>query len=90
MSKTFDSVNYLKLSNSLLDADVSIAVVEILCNWYAKMFAVIRWNNSISRVFAVESGVRQGSTLSPSIFNVFLNAFIVSLRLLDICCHVNH
>ena len=54
------------------------------------MFLVIRWNNSLSRVFAMESGVRQGSTLSPSIFNVFMNAFIVSLILLDVGCHVNH
>ena len=41
-------------------------------------------------MFAVESGVRQGSTWSPFIINVFLIAFIVNLRLLDVGCHVNH
>ena len=41
-------------------------------------------------MFAVESGVRQGSTLSPFHFNAFMNAFIVNLRLLDVGCHVNH
>ena len=51
---------------------------------------VICWNNSLSRIFAVESDGRQGSTLSPSIFNVFMNAFIVNLRLLDVGCHVTN
>ena len=47
----------------------------------------------LSRMLAVKSDVRrvrQGSTLSPSIFNVFMNAFIVNLRLLNVGCHVNH
>ena len=61
VTKDFDRVNHFKLFNALLHA-----VVEVLCTWYAKMFAVIRWNNSLSRMFAVDSGVRQGSTLSPS------------------------
>ena len=32
----------------------------------------------------------QGNTLSSFIFNVFVNAFIVKLRLLDVGCHINH
>ena len=72
MSKASDGVNHFKLFNYLLDADVPFAVVEVLCNWYAKMFVVIRWNDSLTRMSDVESGVRQGSTWSPSIFNVFM------------------
>ena len=41
-------------------------------------------------MFVVESGVRQGSKLSPAIFDVFMNAFIVNLRLLDAGCHNNY
>ena len=41
-------------------------------------------------MFAIESGVRQYSTWSPSIFNVFMIAFIVHLRLIDVGCCVNH
>jgi len=34
----------------------------------------------MSHWFSVVSGVRQGSCLSPVIFNVFMNAFIVNLK----------
>ena len=51
---------------------------------------VIRWNNDISRMFAVKSGVKQGIALSPSIFFVFMHVFIGNLRLLDVGWHVNH
>ena len=53
------------------------------------LFVVMHLNNSLSRIFAVENGVRYGSVLSPSIFSVFMNAIILNLRLLDVGCHVN-
>jgi len=36
----------------------------------------------------VFNGVRQGSVLSPTIFNVFINVFIVRLRHLSFECHL--
>ena len=44
--------------------------------------------NSMSAQFSVGSGVRQGSCLSPAIFNVFMNVFVVQLKMLNIGCHV--
>ena len=39
--------------------------------------------------FNVGSGVRQGSSFSPAMFTVFVNIFIINLRVLTVGCKVN-
>jgi hypothetical protein len=78
ISKAFDKVIHSNLHNSLLAAGLPFVSVKVLCCWYSKLFVSIRWNNSLSKQFAVCSGVRQGSILSPPPFNVFINIFIIT------------
>ena len=89
ISKAFDRVHHFKLFNSLLLNGVPVIVVDMLCDWYSKLFFTVRWNNKISSLYPVGSGVRQGSCLSPAIFNVFINAFIVHLKASSLGCHVS-
>jgi len=48
----------------------------------------VRWNGCVSYEFCVQSGVRQGSSLSPSIFNVFIDLFLSKLRQKRNGCHI--
>jgi len=79
IKKAFEHVHHCKMFKSLLSIGVPLIVVDVLSNWYSKMFCVVKWNGSLPRVFTVGSGVRQRSCLSPVIFNMFINAFIVNL-----------
>ena len=49
----------------------------------------VRWNGILSKEFPIHSGVRQGSSFSPALFNVFINAFIVKLKQCNSGCKIN-
>ena len=49
----------------------------------------VRWNGCISAYFTTDSDVRQGSCISPVIFNVFINFFITRLRGLGVGCCIS-
>jgi len=46
----------------------------------------VKWGSSYSNMFLVLNGTRQGSVISPTLFNIFINTFIIRLRSLGIGC----
>ena len=87
--KAFDSVNHFKLFRSVSDTGFPKSILALLINWYSKLMMVVRWKGFLSNSFLVRSGVRQGSILSPSLFSVFMNIFIVRLKTLGTGCCIS-
>jgi len=65
---------------SLMKSGIPLCIVAILKDWYSKLFVSVRWNNHLSYWFPVSSGVRQGSLLSPILFSMFMNPFIMGIK----------
>jgi len=57
-------------------AGIPVVIIDVL----------VRWNYAVSDPFVAESGVRQGSRLSPAMFNVSINVLILELKTLRIDC----
>ena len=61
----------------------------MLANRYSKLVVSVRWQSFVSMPFVVRSAVRQGSSLAPAIFSIFINTFIIKLREVNTDCTIN-
>lgn len=87
-TKAFDRVCHEKLFALLVDKGISIQYVKVLINWYSTQQMCVRWGTSISDTFCVKNGVKQGGSLSPLLFAIYINEFLFNTRRNGIGCHV--
>ena len=77
--KCFDRVWHDGLMYKLLDV-LPLSQWSFLCKWYGGLTSLVRWNGDYSLSFPVTRGVRQGSILSPHLFNIFINDMLESVE----------
>ena len=88
MSKAFDRVNHNVLFSVLMKRGMSPVVLQLLMTWYRYSNAFVRWGTSVSHVFPLTVGVRQGGVLSPLLFNVYVDSFIQRLKMSNLGCRI--
>ena len=82
-SKAFDRVNHCILFTKLSTIVYclrNLYIIRILSFWYANQQMCIRWGGTYSTFFNVSNGVRQGSILSPYLFNIYIDDLSVNLN----------
>ena len=78
-SKAFDRVNHSILFGKLSNRGIPQYVIRILSYWYENQQMCVRWGGTYSTFFSVTNGVRQGSILSPYLFNIYMSTTSVWL-----------
>ena len=67
-TKAFDRVQYSKLFNKLIDKEICPLVIRFIMNSYLVSKSLVKWNDTISKPFNLNNGVKQGAVLSsPSL-----------------------
>ena len=88
-SKVFDRVNHWKLLKKLIIRGMPVLFVRLLAFFLSTQELYVKWGNVKSNVFKASNGVRQGSVLSPILFNIYMDDLSVSLVKSNAGCYIN-
>jgi hypothetical protein len=75
ISKAFNSVNHTLLLEKISGTDLHSNITFWLATYLPGRTAVCLFQGAVSSAHACDSGVPQGSVLSPQLFNFFVNDF---------------
>ncbi|KAK2709458.1 hypothetical protein QYM36_013200, partial [Artemia franciscana] len=73
LHKAFDSVDRELLKDAMLNIGLPHSFVRLIVSMYTCVSGIIQVGNRFSKLFDIKRGVKQGSTLSPKLFNIFIN-----------------
>ena len=91
MSKAFDHVKQSDLFKKMIDRNIPSIHIRLLIDMYVKQRANVKWNNSLSQLFRLSNGVKQGGVLSPHLFNIYTDDLFKILRRKQTGCWIrNH
>ena len=88
--KAFDSVEFAVLLCHLFDTGVNGKTWRLIRNWYQNGKCFVQIDGRRSPAFPVERGVRQGSILSPILFNIVMDPLLKSMEAANIGLSVNN
>ena len=87
-SKAFDKCRFDKLFEKLIAKGLPAVVVRVLVFVYEEQEGWVKLGGKKSSTFRITNGTRQGSVLSPILFSVYLDDLLISLRKLQLGCHI--
>ena len=84
LRKAYDLVWRKGLWKALYDKGIRGKMLRVLKTMYDRTQMAVKINGSLSSPFSVEKGVRQGSSLSPLLFDLFIDSLFDELKLAGI------
>ena len=82
-SRAFDGINITILWCKLSKLDMSGKILNIMKTMYAHIQSAVRLGVELTDWFSVDTGVRQGDNLAPTLFAIYINDFITAMKALN-------
>ena len=87
LQKAYDSVPRQVLWQVLQKCGVPPTMLSIIRSFHEGMHVEIRVGSTVTDSIKVQNGLRQGCTIAPTLFNIYLSAVVADWR--NHCPHVN-
>ena len=87
--KAFDIVDHTILLNKLYDKGINHKLWLIVQELYSGLTARIKWKNDLNDSLKIFQSVRQGGILSTHFYKVYVNGFLVELRMNSLGKYIN-
>ncbi|XP_063966129.1 uncharacterized protein LOC135156775 [Lytechinus pictus] len=87
--KAFDKVWHRGLLKKLRAAEPDHFILRTIESLYDGMYSLVYWDGKVSPPIHIQQGVRQGGVLSPSLYTLFIDGLIKTLRDKNLGCHIN-
>ena len=73
IKKAYDSVDHTGLFIKLMNRNVPLCFLRLLESWLPNCLTCVKWMGHFSAAFRLGVGVRQGSSLAPVLFSIYIN-----------------
>lgn len=88
IKSAFDRVSRGKLFQKLISRGAPYYIVAILKTWYDLQRLFVVWGHYVSSSFGMSNGIRQGSLISPHLFNVYIDDLNHIISNSKLGCHI--
>ena len=81
--EAFDNIQRQILFNILKSRHIPDTLLRAIVDIYSQNKVLIKFNNKLSKLVEINKGVRQGCSLSPTLFNIYLDEIITKWQKQD-------